>query len=302
MNNAVEFLFFRLLGILAAILPYRWISLIGSSLGWLSFYVIRIRRRVTLENLRHAFPGKTEAERERIATGAYRNFGIVFLQMLWASSATDDELRAVVRIDDRTALDRVLAADAGFILLSGHFGGWEFIVHGLRLHIGRPFSIIVQRQRNPYVDRTIDRIRTRHGNRTVNKGMTRDALLTLRSRGILAMLADQSGPKESMFLNFFGRPAATHRGVAAFALKTGCPILFSALIRQPDGIYRAVFEEVNREGIVDSSEEAIGELTRRHVALLESLIRQYPDQWLWMHKRWKHKADSADNSVAAIAE
>ena len=302
MNNVVEFFFFRLLGFAATTLPYRWASRLGSTLGSLSFHVIRIRRRVTLENLQHAFPGRTEGERKQIAAGAYRNFGIVFLQMLWASSATDDELRDVVRIDDRTVLDRILAAESGFILLSGHFGGWEFIVHGLRLHIGKPFSIIVQRQRNPYVDRFIDRIRSRHGNRTVTKGMTRDALLTLRSGGILAMLADQSAPKESMFLDFFGRPAATHRGVAAFALKTGCPILFSALIRQADGSYKGVFEEVSREGLSEGSEEAIGELTRRHVTLLEELIRKYPDQWLWMHKRWKHKVHSPDNAVAAIAE
>ncbi|MFI5223737.1 MAG: hypothetical protein ACHQX3_05735 [Nitrospirales bacterium] len=73
-------------------------------------------------------------------------------------------------------------------------------------------------------------------------------------------------------------------------------------MRQSDGSYKGVFEEVSREGLLGSSEEAIGELTRRHVALLEDLIRKYPDQWLWMHKRWKHKAHSADNSVAAIAE
>jgi KDO2-lipid IV(A) lauroyltransferase len=289
MNNVVEFLLFRCITLLAISLSYKGNIRLGGFLAWLSFHVLRIRRRVTLDNLKHAFPEKTDSERKRIAGGAYRNFGIVFLQMLWASSATEDQLKEAVRVPDRSLPDRMLGSGDGFILLSGHFGGWELLVHSLRLHFGRPFTIIVQQQRNPYVNRFIDRSRSRHGNRTVGREMIREALQTLRAGGILAVLADQSGPRESLYLNFFGRPAATHRGVAAFALRTGCPILFTALIRQPDGRYAAVFEEVSKEELPPDPEEAVRELTARHVALLERHIREHPDQWLWTHKRWKHR-------------
>ena len=107
---------------------------------------------------------------------------------------------------------------------------------------------------------------------------------------MVLMLGDQSGSKASLYVDFFGRPAATHQGPAAFSLKTGTPIVMVFLIRQKDGTSEAVFEEVDRTGLEAYTEENIIELTRRHTAILERYIRQHPDHWLWMHKRWKHTA------------
>jgi KDO2-lipid IV(A) lauroyltransferase len=290
MINVVEYVFFRILGFFAGLLPYRANAALGSALGWVGFQILGIRKTVTLDNLRNAFPEKNPKERTRIAVGAYKSYGIAILQMLWTTRASDEELMNAVKVPEPSPLSRMVAAGTGFILLSGHFGGWEFLVHGLRLHAGKPFHSIVQRQRNSYVDRFVDRVRRRHDNQTIYKGMARDALLVLRSGGVLAALGDQSGPKESLFVNFFGRPAATHRGIAALSVKLNVPILFTVLVRQPDGRYLAEFEEVNRSGLPEDSEAAILELTGRHVAVLERFIRKYPDQWLWMHKRWKHSA------------
>ena len=289
MINVVEYVFFRSLSVLAGFLSYRANAAVGSFLGWFSFHFLRIRRRVTLDNLRHAFPEKSESERNRIAEGAFRNYGIAILQMLWASSSPDDDLKRAVRLPDRLVLDKILSSKKGFIMLGAHFGGWEFTLHGLVLHVGRPTSSIVQRQRNTYVNDFVDKVRRRHGNQTIVKGMIREALRVLQSGGILTVLGDQSGPRESLYVNFFGRPAATYRGVAAFSIKTDCPILFFALIRGQDGFYDTLFEEVDKSGLPAQTEHAIFELTRRHVAVLERYIRKYPDQWLWMHKRWKHK-------------
>jgi KDO2-lipid IV(A) lauroyltransferase len=153
-------------------------------------------------------------------------------------------------------------------------------------------AIIVQRQRNQRIDWKIDQGRSRHGNVTIAMGpSSREGLRVLREGGLLVMLGDQSGPKESTFVTFFGRAAATHRGAAAFSLKADAPLLMVFLIRQNDGGYEAVFEEVDRSGLDIYSDENIDELTRRHVAVLERYIRQYPDHWLWMHKRWKHTTE-----------
>jgi KDO2-lipid IV(A) lauroyltransferase len=91
-----------------------------------------------------------------------------------------------------------------------------------------------------------------------------------------------------VFVEFFGRPAATHRGTAVFSLKCDTPIVMFFIIRQVDGSHAIAFEEVDREGLSGTQEDKITELTRRHTAVLERFIRQYPDHWLWMHKRWKH--------------
>jgi KDO2-lipid IV(A) lauroyltransferase len=105
---------------------------------------------------------------------------------------------------------------------------------------------------------------------------------------MVLMLGDQSASRESLFIDFFGRPAATHRGPALFALKTGAPMVMGLLLRQSDGRYAAEFEEIPHDDLHGASERNVAELTRRHTAVLERYIRLYPDHWLWMHKRWKH--------------
>jgi len=288
MSHRLEFLFFEAFSLIARWLPYSALSRFGGMMGVLVFR-LGVRRNLTISNLRHAFPEKDEPEIKRIARGAFRNVGIATMQLLWTRFADDDALESVVRIRDRTVLDHCLAAGQGVVLLSGHYGSWEFVAHGLRLRVGQPVHCVVQRQRNPYVNRAVDAARCRHGNTTIEMGTrSRGAIAVLRSGGILALLGDQSGPRESVFVDFFGRPAATHRGPAAFSLKTGAPLLFSVLIRQSDGSYLAPVDQVPTDDLKEYSEESVLELTRRHVKLLEDYVRAYPDQWLWMHKRWKH--------------
>lgn len=197
-----------------------------------------------------------------------------------------------MRIADRTLLDRYLLDRRGFILLSGHFGAWELIVQGVRAHIGRPLATIVQAQRNRRIDAVIDGIRCQFGNTTVRMGPSsaRELLKILHGGGIVAALADQSAARESIYVPFFGRPVAAHRGIAALSLRTGAPILMLFLLRSSDGCYDVRFEEVPSADLPGSTEENVLELTRRHTAVLERYVRNHPDHWLWMHKRWKHTA------------
>jgi KDO2-lipid IV(A) lauroyltransferase len=112
----------------------------------------------------------------------------------------------------------------------------------------------------------------------------------LKEGGIVAALADQSAARESIYVPFFGRPVAAHRGIAALSLHTGAPILMHFLIRQPDDTYAVAFEEIPTADLDGYTEENVLELTRRHTAVLERYVRAHPDHWLWMHKRWKHTA------------
>jgi KDO2-lipid IV(A) lauroyltransferase len=291
MRNSLEFFLFVLVRWVTAQLSFRGTTLLGGWLGSCVFHLLRFRRTITTDNLRHAFPGKAGREIDNIAHDAYRNYGITVLQMLWADKQDEETLLKTVRMHGRSVFANAYSAGRGLVLLSGHFGGWEMIIRGLRLHLGMPMNIIVQRQRNPMIDRVIDEGRRRHGNVTIPMGPSaREALRTLKEGHVIAMLADQSGPKESVFVPFFGRPAATHRGAAAFALRTKSPIVMVFLLREPDGVYRTLFEEVNYSDLSGYSDANIDELTRRHVEVLERYIRRYPDHWLWMHKRWKHTA------------
>ena len=289
MSEYIEYALFRFLSFCARFLSFHAAGTIGAFFGDVAFFCTGFRKAVTFDNLTHAFPEKSHPELRSIARGAYRNYGTAIVEMLWAGGAGESELRKAVTLRNGEVIHDALAMGKGVILLGGHFGSWELLVSSVRLIVGVPFTVIVQHQRNARIDHLVDSTRRRFGNVTVPMGPSvREVLKALQQSRVVAMLGDQSGAKEAIFVNFFGRPAATHRGAAAFSLKTGAPIIMIFLIRQPDSTYRADIEALDGAGIDGYTENNILELTRRHAALLEKYIRLYPDHWLWMHKRWKH--------------
>jgi Kdo2-lipid IVA lauroyltransferase/acyltransferase len=289
MTSTIEYLAFRALAMLVSRAPYRLVGVMGSLLGLTVLYLTGYRKAVTMDNLRRAFPEKPEEELRVIARGAYRNYGRAILEMLWAGEQSADVLRSRIHPRNIGVLRDALAGGHGAILLSAHFGSWEFLLSGLKLHIPEPFVAIAQRQRNERIDAMIDGRRRRFDVTTVPMGPSvREVLRALGEGKVVLILGDQSGPRESVFIPFFGRPSATHRGAAAFALRASAPIVLVLLMRNEDGTYDAVFERIDTTGLSGDREGQVIELTARHTAVLERYIRERPDHWLWMHKRWKH--------------
>lgn len=285
----LQYAAFRGAQLLLASLPLRTAGAVGRFLGAAACR-LGVRRRVTNDNLGHAFPDLTDKARARIALGAYRNYGIAISEFLWTTGKDEEVIRGMVRLANPAVVLPHLTDPRGVLIVSGHFGSWELIISALRLHLGRPFATIVQTQRNRRVNAVVDGLRTRFGNVSIPMGPSsgRELLKVLKQGGMIGALGDQSAAKESIYVEFFGRPAATHRGVAALALRTGAPIVMVFLVRAEDGRYDVHCEQVPHEDLQDAGEEAVLELTRRHAAVLESWVRRHPDHWLWMHKRWKH--------------
>ena len=291
LKSLIEYCFFVPVNFLARRCSYGRAGRLGSALGGIVWRRIPYRKEVSRDNLRLAFPAMAPGAIDAIAEGAYRGYGRALMEMLWSGGAGEDDLRAAMTLANPEVPLGALARGKGLVLLSGHFGAWELVVTSLPLLLGHPVTAIAQPQRNRFIDRVITANRNRFGSGTVTMHRApREVTALLREGKIVAMLGDQSGPKESTFVEFFGRPAATHRGPAAFSLRCDAPLVMFFFIRQGDGTYRAVFEEVDRSGLGGTSEEAIVELTRRHTAVLERFIRAWPDHWLWMHRRWKHTA------------
>lgn len=290
-----EYLAFLLIGRIVRLFPLRAAQRFANALGTLLYFMARRRRAVALENLLNAFPERTEEERRRIAKGAFRNFSTAMVELLWFPRLTRDRIGRLVRFKNLATMVEAHQEGQGLILMSGHFGNWELIALSAALLANLPFTIIVKTQHNQRVDRLLNRYRSVHGNRTVPMGMSvRQIFAALQENRVVAMVADQSGPQEGLYVDFFGRPAATHEGPALFSLKTGARIQMGFLIRQPDGTYEGVIEEVPTRDLADASEANVAELTRRHVALLEKYVRLHPDHWLWMHRRWKHSERSRE--------
>ena len=265
---------------------------LGARLGLVAYRLFGSRRRIALENLDRAFPDANEGEIDRIARGAFRNYGITFIELLWAPNFTASSFDRLISAEHKRIINDLHARGKGLVVLTAHFGNWELTALSLTHLSGLPVSVLVQTQNNELADRVISAHRSLFGNRLIPRGVSvREILKTLDQGGIIAMAADQSGPKEGVFVPFFGRSAATPQGPAVFALRGRVPILMAFLLRKGDGTYELFLEQVPMEDLLEHTDANVAELTRRHTAMLEREIRTHADQWLWMHRRWKNTRD-----------
>jgi Kdo2-lipid IVA lauroyltransferase/acyltransferase len=284
-----EFLALRLFCGLLRMLPLGVVRACARRLGDFTFYVLRVRRLVAERNLRAAFPEKSDRWIRSTARQSQQNLFIAFMEFLYSEKLSIADLRRHFTVVNPEIVEAALNRRRGILFMTGHFGSWELNAVFVMADLGRSAVIIVKKQRNHYVDRYINQLRTRLTNRIVYmKESVREILKTLRDRGIVALIADQSAPRDSVFVPFFGREVTTFAGPAHFALQTGASILMGFPIRTGDGNYRVVFEEVPTGDLSEPTRENIRILTARHTAVLEKYIREYPGQWLWQHRRWKH--------------
>jgi KDO2-lipid IV(A) lauroyltransferase len=291
-----------LLLFLAQTLPYAWVLALGKVLGKFTFSVLRIRRRVALENLAHAFPEKSAAEIKHIAKRSYENSGMMMMEYLRLPKLSEIEFAQIITCDDETPLHQALAMGKGAICLTGHFGNWEYLGAYLAAR-DYPMVYLYQEQNNPYVDALIYKIRTQMRMPSIPRGAAlRGILKALRERKFVAILADQDAGSNGLFIDFLGRPASTARGPAAFVLKSQAPIVLGFAIRQPDGRLRAEFELLtfnfsehasqqkaggNGQRLEGDEEQKLRIITEAWTRVLEKYVRRYPDHWFWMHRRWK---------------
>ncbi|HEX9935396.1 MAG TPA: lysophospholipid acyltransferase family protein, partial [bacterium] len=145
------------------------------------------------------------------------------------------------------------------------------------------------------IDDMMNRNRERMGAGIIHMGIAvRGVIKVLRNNGIIALLSDQDAGREGVFVDFFGRPSSVHQGPAVFALKMGSPVIFMNAVRLPEGRMRIVLKAVKSDGLNEATPENVRKVTQAYTTLLEKAIRQYPDHWFWMHRRWKTKPASAN--------
>lgn len=293
--HRIEYFFFSLFRNCLLLMPFPWVQRTGRFLGRAFFHLMPGRRAITLDNLRHAFPGSTEADLRAVAGGAFENFGIAMSEFLCFSKLGPAALKDLMHYDENPRPFEELARGGGLVYLTGHFGNWELSGVGSAALAGVPYLVIVKTQANRLVDRVVTAMRCHFGNSVVPmERAIRECLTVLKNGGVVGLAPDQSASRESDFIPFFGRDVATFRGPAAFALRARVPVKMGFVVRRPDYTYDFILEEVPTADLEGATEENVRELTRRHVNLLERYVRAHPDHWLWMHRRWKHLGPPAD--------
>lgn len=273
---------FRLLGLKAA-------RTFAYFLALFFYYLIPIRKKTVFDNLNIAFPNLSNREKKKIAFGSYLSFAISLVEILYLPWMTETQMKNSVAIENLELIEEKNKLGKGVILLSAHFGNWEYIAASASLQLNKKFHIIVKNQRNKYVNDWMNRMRTRWLNEVVPLGVSvRNIYSVLKNNGIAAMVADQRGPEEGLKLDFFGKKTSVYTGPAVLALKTGAPVIFGIPVRQKDYTYKSTLSELDRTNLPDDEEEKVKVLTERMIKHLEKIISEHPEQWLWMHRRWKH--------------
>ena len=254
----------------------------------LFYHLVPRQRLIAAHNLRRAFPEKSDGEILRIVQGVYRNIGIVAAEFFDIPRLTKENIAAQVEAEGVENCEKALAKGQGLLLFSAHFGNWELSAAAASLLI-KPAVVIYRTLDSPLLDRLVLRVRSATGNIPLAKDHAmRPMLRALKQNGILGILIDQNVAwYEGVFVDYFGRPACTTDGLALLAMHTEAPVLPAYMVRLPNGRYRMVFGqevEVIRTGDRDADVLAN---TQRFTKVIEEIVRRYPDQWLWLHQRWK---------------
>ena len=246
------------------------------------------RRALALRNVELAFPDMPRDERRRVARRSFQHLGMAAAEMCRALHEPVDRTLQRVNLEGLPHVRHVMATYGRALLVTAHYGNWELLTLAYRLS-GFPLSIVVRPLDAPVLDGVVRRLRVTAGAEIIDKREAiRPVLQALRRGSLVAILLDQNASRrEGVFVPFFGHLASTSRSAATLALRTGTPILPLFIRREPDGMHRITVGDPIEPDPGRATEDGIVELTRRCTEAIEDAIRQAPEQWLWMHARWR---------------
>jgi Kdo2-lipid IVA lauroyltransferase/acyltransferase len=264
---------------------------LGELAALLAYVFDAPHRRIGMQNLKLAFPGRPIRARRHILRESFLNLGRMAAELAHLSRLSDAQLEDMVRFEDEAWWSEAVGWErsTGVLILSGHFGNWELLAfaHGRR---GHPVHMVHRAIANPLVDRWLSELRRRAGTRMIRKSAGAGGVLhALHEHGLLVLPIDQNSTRGlGVFVDFFGVPASTNSGMARIALRTDAPIVPAFIVREGRSARHRVHVlpilQVERTG--DPAED-VRRNTQRFTDVFEEMVRRHPEQWLWMHKRWK---------------
>jgi Kdo2-lipid IVA lauroyltransferase/acyltransferase len=281
-------LFIKAVQTLLRLLPEKGQRRTGILLGRCAFRLLRDRRRIAVSNLHRAFPLLTEKDRLWIAHRSFENLGVNFIEMLLIPFVPKDEYAGRFPLEGRHIVDEALKLKRGVISLVFHFANWEIM--GVAAAILEREIVVLARplKRHARLNRFLNSLRVSTGLKILpNAETAMEVIRLLKGGAIVGILSDQREKRSrAVYVEFFGEDVPTNKGTAMIAMKTKAPVISCHLVREGFLRYRIIFGEqlpMERKGDLNG---LIASNTRKINAFLESIIRQYPDEWFWVHRRW----------------
>jgi KDO2-lipid IV(A) lauroyltransferase len=293
----------RVLVCLIQALPYAAGLGLARGLAWLAYRVDRRHRLVADDNLRHAFPEEPPGQRDERVRAVYRHFCALVVTLIHLPRRLHPSTwRAhldLVSGGGRRLVEAVLSSRP-VLLVTGHFGNWELGGYTIGVLGFRTFAI-ARPLDNPYLDRFLRGFRERTGQKVLAKQGEFDRIQeVLDGGGVLATLADQDAGQRGLFVDYFGRPASTHKAVALLALEYGVTLVVLGVPQVGEPMrYRLEVEDVIAPEEYDGRPDAVRAMTERFTRALERVVRRHPEQYFWLHRRWKHQPQARKGKKAA---
>jgi KDO2-lipid IV(A) lauroyltransferase len=249
------------------------------------------KRRLVDEQLAFCFPQKSELERSAIAHGCFNNFADGLVSFSRMASLTPKDVDRIVTFEGGRHIEEGLRRGRGVVCFTAHYGNWELMAN----YIGRKYpkvGIFVRPLDNPKLDALVKSIRSAGGMTVMSSRQAfKDGVRWIRENGIIGLLIDQNFYKGGVFVDFFGRAAATNTLASILARRTGCTLLPFRNIHE-EGRVRIICEPPFELSANPDLEAAIQEDTQRMTAIVEGWIRERPEQWFWLHNRWKRRPEA----------
>ena len=275
------------IGFCVSRLPRSVTLALGGWLGALVYYLAPQQRELACEHLRCSLTLADERRIKTIAKRCFENLGKTAVEFMQFPRLNRKRIQQYVTFEGTEHVEQALAHGKGAIILTGHFGNWELLAASISTTIA-PLTPFVRELRSSRLNALVSSYREKAGYATIDRdtGM-RHALRCLKRNELLGIVADVDTTVSGVFVDFFGKHAYTPYSPVAIALKTGAAILPTFIIRQSDGSHRAIIEPPLTLERTHAKEKDLVINTQKFTKIIESYIRRYPTQWIWMHRRWK---------------
>jgi len=273
-------------------IPWNWGLWLGAGLGSAAYVVLYKERRKTLDHLQQALGGeRSPDECRRIARDSFQNLGRTFFEVLNLDRLTRRDLDRLVRFEGEESLKEAASHGRGVIYVTAHIGNWELM--GLAVAMRYPLAVVAAPIYDPRVEEVMVRLRAAHGIETLvrnSPGYLKRLIAMLRRGGVVGLLIDQDTKTDGVFVPFFHREAYTPSGAAGLAFRTGASVVVGFIVREGHGRHRILIQGPLTLPRTGESDRDSRDQTARFTKMIEDQIRKTPEQWIWMHRRWRKAA------------
>lgn len=283
-QNRLEYIAFRSAVGLFRLMPYKLSKAVVMGIFDLVGYRIGIRRKLAQHQLIQVFPEMPKEKRDSVIRNVYRNMALNVVDIYLTNDA---KLFSQCRFENKEYVAEALSRGKGVLLITGHFGDWEAPCRMLPME-GYGLAMITKKQRNRLFDAYTNAIRERQGGSIIDMKNALKGVLHHTGHGdLIGILIDQDAGKRGVLMDFLGKPASNWTGTAKIALRYQIPIVPGFVIRNQDETLTFRFEKMIDPAWLKDTEENVLQMIKAMNQALEEKIRQYPEQWFWVHKRWK---------------